>query len=1493
MQTPVMIPPPGERLLRFVGDRVRFGLRGAGNSPLPAGWRAMLRTNLGRAVALREEVIHSHSHRWPQPGICWRDIPMAIHRGEAALDLPLTEVGYFQAKAYTIDPQGCQYWPEGPDAGIAVHPDEYRTGNTLYCAFVRMFGNTRTAAATQPDPLAAQLEQLDKQGFTVIPPSGKLRELMQFLPHIINTLGCRILHLLPVNPTPATYARFGRFGSPYAALDLAGVDPSLTVFDRRTTGVDQFRELVYAAHCLGGRVFLDLAVNHTGWGSNLQELHPEWFLRDGRGVFVSPGAWGATWEDLVELDHRHPPLWEYLAEVFQEWCRRGVDGFRCDAGYKIPLHAWRYISARVRQEFPDTIFLLEGLGGPWEATESLVTDGGMQWAYSELFQNYTGREVATYLDYSLRQSRNAGLWVHYSETHDNDRLAKKGRLWSLMRNRLCGLTSVCGGFGFTCGVEWLAAEKVDVHQSRGLAWGNPDNLVAELGHLNQLLAQHPCFFDGVSLTRLSPLDSPVYGLRRDSATGRDCVLVLVNTDPQQTQTLALNAADLRVLGASPVDLLTGAPFPSQPTRDGRIQFILAPGACHCLAPHLAPQGLAGNAYRQARAQAAWALTAVGYVLPMEKIGPCDWAALAARVKANPRGYLGALTCLPASNLVTDVPGESVLPHAAAPMDLLRLMAESEERADYHAVICWQIGDSRRVVLEPPRHWLLVMDTVPFRAVLDRGDGRPPLHARSISVDAGHIACFPPGLEPADAAGANASLQLERYDAIGSAAVAGQIRRLSARPSADPLFQVPERLDQTAAIETSSATVLLTNGRGGMARLGVDLGHIESKYDCLLGANLHPSWPVDRHVLAKRARVWVNADGFITPLNWRNLAEFAPGPPAVWRFVANAGDDRIVEVRLTLDMLDGCNTTVMRFHRPAFASSREQGRELPDQAEVRLTVRIDIEDRNFHTETRRNGGADGHFATHSHGLRDRPGFVFSPAADRKLRVFSDAGFYHHEAEWCQGIAHPVEQTRGQVSEGDAYSPGWFDLPLSKGGVVNLVLTADPQDPDPERVARFVEHRLELNAAAVRRADLAEDDAFGRLLAVAVQAFVVRRDEGKTVIAGYPWFLDWGRDSLICARGLLAAGMLDDVRDLLVTFGRWEERGTLPNTIHGNNVSNRDTSDAPLWYGVVCEEAAAFLDQPSPGHSQTIYATKVDRHGRTVADVLRAIATGYLEGTPNGIRVDRSSALVWSPAHFTWMDTNYPAGTPREGYPIEIQVLWIRLLRQLDRLGVPPAAESWSDLAQRAEASVQGLYWLEQSGYLSDCLLARAGETAARATVDTALRSNYLLAIAFGLVEGERARKCVAAAVRYLVVPGALRTLAPLPVSPPLPIKGSDGRMLNNPKEPYWGRYEGDEDTRRKPAYHNGTAWTWTFPTFCEALARAHGFTPPAVAAARAYLRSMEGLLREGCIGQLPEIVDGDAPHKQRGCDAQAWGVTEALRVWKTLRAVAEGVPGRRD
>ena len=284
-----MVPPTGERLLRFVGDRVRFTLRSADDTPLPENYRALLRTNLGRGRVLRREIINSRGGERPMTGASWRDVPMRREDNEWFIELTLTEVGWFKAKAYAVDEKGWQLWPEGPDAGLSVHPDAYRTANTIYCAFTRLFGETKSLVATADRQLDAQLKQLDKQGYAVIPPSGNLRDLTKELPHIIDALGCRILHLLPVNPTPTTYARLGRFGSPYAGLDLTAIDPALIEFDRRTTGVEQFRELAYAVHAFGARLFLDLVINHTGWSSILHEQHPVSSRRETLPYFMSCG----------------------------------------------------------------------------------------------------------------------------------------------------------------------------------------------------------------------------------------------------------------------------------------------------------------------------------------------------------------------------------------------------------------------------------------------------------------------------------------------------------------------------------------------------------------------------------------------------------------------------------------------------------------------------------------------------------------------------------------------------------------------------------------------------------------------------------------------------------------------------------------------------------------------------------------------------------------------------------------------------------------------------------------------------------------------------------------------------------------------------------------------------------------------------------------------------------------------------------------------------
>ena len=463
-----------------------------------------------------------------------------------------------------------------------------------------------------------------------------------------------------------------------------------------------------------------------------------------------------------------------------------------------------------------------------------------------------------------------------------------------------------------------------------------------------------------------------------------------------------------------------------------------------------------------------------------------------------------------------------------------------------------------------------------------------------------------------------------------------------------------------------------------------------------------------------------------------------------------------------------------------------------------------------------------------------------------------------------VHHFTDSERGFDGDSDLFSPGYFSAFL-KGGE-RFVLTAgvstknsedetgkDPWDGNGPK-GFFPE---------------TEPLSMREVLHEALDHFVVKRGDMKTVIAGYPWFLDWGRDSLIVVRGLVAAGKTDDAKAVLTQFGRFEQKGTLPNMIHGLDAGNRDTSDAALWFFVACGDLLK-----KQGNESFLNA----RAGRrTMGEVLRSIGHFLIEGTPNGVRMDPESGLIFSPAHFTWMDTDFPAGTPRQGYPIEIQALWYRALEMLSEMEGEKGEHDWQALAVRVRTSILNLFLLE-AGYLSDCLHAEPGHSAMKATPDDALRPNQLLAITLGALREREVCGKILKACEELLVPGAIRSLADRSVNYPIPVVHA-GKPLNDPHRPYWGTYAGDEDTRRKPAYHNGTAWTWLFPSYCEAWFQTYGHG--ARKKALSWLSSSIGLLNSGCLGQVPEILDGDFPHAQRGCDAQAWGVSELLRVWLKL------------
>ena len=1373
---PTLQPAPGSQHLRFVGDTIRFELSLAQTTADPL--KVCLRTTLGQAREVLRSIIDPVESGSTPTDEGWRDLEMSPDDGAWRIDVPLNQAGFFKATAYVRDASGFHHWVEGKNITISVHPAHTRFGNTIYCAFPRLFGATKTTNQPATATLDERLAKFEDGGWTIIPPSGTLRDLTAELPHIHGRLKCKWLHLLPINPAPTTPdARMGRYGSPYAALDLTAIDPALVEFDRETTGIDQFVELADETHRLGGYLMLDLVINHTGWGSVLQENHPEWFRRLDDGKFESPGAWGVIWEDLVEIDPGQVALWRQLKEAFLTWCRRGVDGFRCDAGYKVPLPVWRYITAKVRLKFPDTVFLLEGLGGGWDDTETRLTEGGMQWAYSELFQEFSGSQVAGYLDHALKQGSRIGLLVHYSETHDNNRLAEKGRDWSLLRNRLSALTSINGAYGFTCGVEWLAEQKIYVHGCAGLNWGADENIVAELAELNELLATHPCFRDGTKLTRLSPDESPVFALLRESKNGDD-LLILANLDCDKENELELA---LPPAWQQPTDLLGQAP----PNTDNIL-----------------------SQRERARGRESASTT------------------------TRFRLVKGAVHCLQHSK---PKPTEPPIP------ERLAQCVESGIHSDaYPSVIRWTVSNANRVTIVPAGHDLLIEHDSPFRVCLSDNESLyDSINRQSQFVNGSHFALL-------ECLCLNETWNLELI-AYGNKTcrISAAIEFLPVEPEAASVFFNFELLD-CRQLPMS----LLTNGRGAMSRMSAWLGELQSKYDCVLAANLHLTLPVDRWVMAKRLRVWVDVNGFLSELDRTRMISFGAGERTWWRLEVPAGEGRSVRLKITAEMPRGQNAIQFRL----------EAEGIGQEDKVEATVRLDIEDRSFHEETKLDAETEKHFREATRPLAEGVGFEFVPSSERRLVALATCGRFFAEEEWCRDIPHPVEASRGQVASGDAFSPGWFQLPIQFGQAAELLISIN--EPTEQTLGQ---------ADCPDEIGWDDDwDGFGQTLNSAMNAFVVQRGEGKSIIAGYPWFLDWGRDSLIAVRGLIAAGRLDDARAVVGLFASHEKDGTIPNAIFGDNDSNRETSDAPLWLALAIEE---LVDKSG----EAFYAQKVGEGSRTFLSVVKSIGESYSGGTPKGIRMDAESCLVFSPVHFTWMDTNHPAGTQRVGYPVEIQALWIRLLAHLAKL---EPSGGWSSRLAKAEQSFVDLFWCDERGWLADCLLAKQGQPAAEATTDANLRCNILIAVSLGVVSGSIARANVDAAIRHLLVPGAVRSLAPLPAQTPHEVR-HDGELLNDPANPYWGHYEGDEDARRKPAYHNGTAWTWFLPQFCEALVRAWPSDPGAVEAAKGYLGSVAGLMNEGCLGQVPEILDGDAPHRQRGCDAQAWGVSEALRVWHLL------------
>ncbi|MGD8367789.1 MAG: amylo-alpha-1,6-glucosidase, partial [Desulfobacterales bacterium] len=1135
-----------------------------------------------------------------------------------------------------------------------------------------------------------------------------------------------------------------------------------------------------------------------------------------------------TWADLTELDYRHRKLWIYMAEVFLAWCRRGVDGFRCDAGYMIPLPAWTYIIAKVREEYPDTIFFLEGLGGKISVTRDLLNRGDFNWAYSELFQNYDRGAIEAYLPGALEISQCDGITIHFCETHDNNRLAATSRRFSEMRTALCALASISGGFAFTNGVEWFATEKIDVHGNPSLNWGAKENQVKEIRRLTGLLHHHPAFYDRTHIEMVQEGAGNFLVLWRHHEPTARQLLVVVNLDAQKPAEAAWNPARTRMGTTGLVDLLSGRPV--SVARSGSLcRLTLGPGQVYCLTE---------------RAQDLEMVQQAGDPGPIfsERLRIQRLRAKVLEVFEHLRGT---------GHLDAKERDDAAMRLAEDPAEFCRTAAE--RRAEPRVIFWRWPADVRREVMVPPGFFLLVTADAPFRVrIMDQkhclaaeeclrsGDGRFFALIRPLSAPNGGLAC---------------TVELSVYEAGGSVHRRGRLRLLSS-PAGERVRSVFGRPELLAA----ERLLLGTNGLGGMLRIPVSWGALRSRYDALLAANLNNEAPDDRRILLTRCRAWSVFQGTSQQVGDDCLDAFTTRGESrgFWRFRLPTGQGQHVVIRLGAEMVERKNAVRMVFFREPAGDHPDR---LEDRKAVRIIVRPDIEDRSFHEVTKAYMGPETRFPAAVHPLSD--GFDFQPAPDRALAVRASTAVFVQEPEWNYMVHRSLEAERGLDPDSDLFSPGYLEARLAGGEHLEITAAAGSR---PAAEPLDASDLLRAMAEAFSREAPFDPPA---VFKEALSHYVVRRRSLSTVVAGYPWFLDWGRDTLIFVRGLIAAGEADTAARILKQFAAFEENGTLPNMIRGSDARDRDTSDAPLWFFTAC---ADWCDVEK---TDALLETAIG--SRTVRNILTDMGRAMIAGTPNGIRVDPDSGLLFSPSHFTWMDTNYPAGSPREGYPVEIQALWWAALRFLARIENASPRQPWQKLADQVRRSIAELYTTTPDIGLSDCLHGPPGTPAREASADDALRPNQLFAVTLGAADPDLGKR-VLMACSSLLVPGAIRSLADRPVNHPLEIR-HQGNLLVDPHHPYQGRYIGDEDTKRKPAYHNGTAWTWVFPSFCEAWANV--YPDSGRQTAMAYLTSGVPLLETGCIGHLPEILDGDLPHAPRGCDAQAWGVSEYFRVWKKI------------
>ncbi|WP_437545035.1 amylo-alpha-1,6-glucosidase [Sorangium sp. So ce367] len=481
---------------------------------------------------------------------------------------------------------------------------------------------------------------------------------------------------------------------------------------------------------------------------------------------------------------------------------------------------------------------------------------------------------------------------------------------------------------------------------------------------------------------------------------------------------------------------------------------------------------------------------------------------------------------------------------------------------------------------------------------------------------------------------------------------------------------------------------------------------------------------------------------------------------------------------------------------------------------------------------------------------------------RLKVQGARAEFRIESARLRNVRYRIEQSRGYDAVGEFYSPGRFSLELPVSGSATLIASTEAWETlnalstdEVQRAERKRRTRLLLAAAPEVRTGPAAELVLGAdqfLISPAGRVEDAARaraagDEVRTVIAGYHWFTDWGRDTMISLEGLtLVTGRHTEAGYILRTFAHYVKDGLIPNMFpEGKNDGLYHTADATLWFFHALDRYLA-----TTGDRETL---------RLILPTLIDIVEHHTRGTRFGIRADPQDGLIRQGEEgyqLTWMDAKVGdyVVTPRRGKPVEINALWYNALRLIERWARESdgdgAAKRYGAAAEQVKASFNRRFWSEKHGYLYDVIDGEQG-------ADDAFRPNQLLAISLPhpVLEPARWKGIVDQVKERLWTPVGLRSLAP-------------GHPDYKPK--YFG------DLRaRDMAYHQGTVWGWLMGPFIDAWLKVY---PTDLAGARRLLEGFAPHLDEACAGSISEIFDAEPPFTPRGCVAQAWSVAEALRAY---------------